>query len=290
MHRPHTVHLSLSTQGITGVGQQSASRHKPAEFIFHRGIGEHRRGKIKQGGQTVEKWLYLLAGLILLVLLGVPVFMAPVDLRVRYGREGEKDLLDMELSLWRHFRYRYRVDMVDVNVNLLRVILRYRSNLQKGSGRVVARERKRIKSPGILEIYRMFFFWKDIYGLARPSVNYFKSRVRISYLSWKTRFGLGDPFRTGMATGMIWSLKGYIVTFLFSQIKVSGVPALAVVPDFSRACFTIRLDCRLATRAGYILFAGMRLLAALLFGGRLLDIVKIAKKTKRKFSVGDKKG
>lgn len=225
----------------------------------------------------MEFVLYLLAGL---ALIGIPVFLAPVELRVSYGREGEKDLLNMDLSFWRLLKYRYQVDMVDINASLPQVVLRYRSSLKKGSGKVVSRERKKIKPPGILELYRQLSFWRDIYGLVKPSANYFKSRARITCLLWKTKFGLGDPYSTGMATGVIWSLKGFLVSFLCSQVKVASVPVLAVVPDFSGACLMVRLDCRLATRAGYIVLAGFRALAALLFSGRIPEIIRMSKKKK----------
>lgn len=225
----------------------------------------------------MEVVLYLLAGL---ALIGVPAFLAPVELHVRYGREGEKDLLDIEISFWRLFKYRYRIDMVDINVSLTQVFLRYHSRLERDSGRVASGEIKEIKPPGIIETYRRISLLRDIYGLVRPSVNYFKSRARITYLLWKTRFGLDDPYRTGMATGIIWSFKGFIVSFLCSQIRVAGVPVLAVVPDFSRACLMVRLDCRLATRAGYIALTGLRVLTALLISGRLPKIIRMDKKRK----------
>lgn len=222
----------------------------------------------------MEIFLFLLAGL---ALLGSLVLVLPAELRVRYGREGEKDVLEIDLSLWRFLFYRYRVDMVDFRAGLGRAALHYRSRLEGGGGRIVAGDKKKIKVPGFKEIFRKLFFLRDIYAIVRPSVDYIANHTRITCLAWKTRFGLDDPYRTGMATGVIWSLKGYLVSFLFSRITMSGTPMLSVIPDFSRACLEVRFDCRLVIRSGFMMYAGLRMLAALLFSGSLFKILKMAR-------------
>lgn len=223
--------------------------------------------------------LYLLAGLALIMVL---LLVIPLEIRLRYGREGERDLLGLDLLVWPSLGFRHRVFMLDFKTNLRKTVLFYRAGQDEG-GRAGAGSKK-IVFPDPWEMARHFVFWRDIYSQISPAINYFKSRLKITGLTWKTSFGLGDPFYTGMAAGVIWSVKGFMVSALCSQVRAAKTPELSVVPDFSRASLAIRLDFRLATRTGYLVITAIRILASLLFSGRAGDILRRISSMSRKYA------
>jgi hypothetical protein len=225
----------------------------------------------------MEITAYLLAGLALVIFL---FLAAPAGLRVRYGREGEEDLLSLEFFLWPGIRYEFKITMLDIKTNLQQIVLRYRARVEKGREDITAGARKKITFPSITEMYRQFFFWTDTYKTIRPSLNYLKNRVKINGLTWKTSFGIGDPYHTGMASGVFWSVKGYLISILFKHIKTTKAPVLAVIPDFKKAALNIRLDCIFITRTGYIMFTGFRILAVLIFSGKAVRIIKMLRTQK----------
>ncbi|MCL6612891.1 MAG: DUF2953 domain-containing protein [Peptococcaceae bacterium] len=208
----------------------------------------------------MEIALYLLAGLLLLTAL---FLAAPLEIRLRYCREEERVLLGLDLSFWLFPGLRCRV-------------FRYRPDADKG-GRA-AGEKKKMIMPGPVEMIRQISFWREIYSQVRPSINYFKDRLKITELTWKTRFGLGDPFCTGTAAGVIWSLKGAVVSYLSSRVRFAKAPVLAVAPDFEKAFLATGIDFRLAARTGHIVFTALRVLAALAAGGRAGDLVRMIKR------------
>ncbi|MCL5935016.1 MAG: DUF2953 domain-containing protein [Firmicutes bacterium] len=222
----------------------------------------------------MEIFLYLLAGVAVILIF---IVVIPVELRVRYGREGENDLLGMELFLWPGIKFRYRILMPDLHTSLQKTILRYKSSLEKGSGEVVAGERKKITIPGLMEMYRQYLFWNDIFNVILPSINYIKNRTKIIRLKWITKFGLRDPYQTGISSGIIWSIKGFMVSLLCSQIRLAEEPVLLIIPDFSKTCLATSFICILKTRTGYILFSALRVFTALLLSGRAVKIIRAIK-------------
>ncbi|MFZ5632718.1 MAG: DUF2953 domain-containing protein [Bacillota bacterium] len=231
----------------------------------------------------MEITIYLLAGLALLA----AVFMAaPVEFRVRYGREGEKDVLALELFLWPGIRYRYRVVMIDFKASLSNTILGFRGGTVRDGKQAASMEVKKYRIPGIKEMLGQSFFWRDVYRLVRPAVIFLKHRLKLNELAWETRFGFNDPFYTGLATGIIWSFKGYLALLICSHIKASKRPVLGVFPDFSRAGLAVRLNCRIASRAGYIMLTGLWISARLLVTGRAGRIIKMIRGMNRANKTG----
>lgn len=223
--------------------------------------------------------LYLLAGILLFTFLLLSI---PLEIRLRYGREGERDQLGLYLLFWPSLGFRLRVFMLDFKTSLRKPVLYYRAGQEKGGG--TGTETKKIVLPDAGEIAGLFLFWKDVLSRISPALNYFKSKLIITGLTWKTLFGFGDPFYTGMAAGIIWSAKGFLVSALYGQLKAAKAPALEVVPDFNRDILSAHLDFRLSTRAGYAVIAGLRVLATLLLNGQARDTLRMIRTMSRKYA------
>ncbi|MDF2936033.1 MAG: hypothetical protein K0Q90_1406 [Paenibacillaceae bacterium] len=67
------------------------------------------------------------------------------------------------------------------------------------------------------------------------------SKVTCTKLTWTTRIGLGDAPETAITTGIVWTLKSSLLTFLFTHIKRCGNPKIQVIPDYQQAVFTTEL-------------------------------------------------
>jgi len=205
-------------------------------------------------------FIYLLAGLALIFLL---VSLLPVMIRVNYGRQGKEDLLVLGISIWPGLRHSFRVVSID-----------FKANLQR-TGR---------QWPPMGELVRQAPFWIDTVGTLKPAFDYIRQRTVISDLNWKTVFGFQDPYITGVASGLIWSLKGYLASAACSLIRLSGPPALSVIPDFNNAGISINLNCIFITRTGYIISTGVRAAGSLILSGKTVKIIKMLRKTDRRRS------
>ncbi|MCL5057878.1 MAG: DUF2953 domain-containing protein [Actinobacteria bacterium] len=225
-------------------------------------------------------FLYLLAGLSFLVAL---IALLPVELRIRYGREGEEDLLRLGLSVWPGIRFEFRLVMIDFRSSLLWSVLSFRGEFKRGSRRSGFAERKKYSAREFVNALRQFIELKDIFKTVRPSLNYLAGSIELARLTWKTVLGAGDPFYTGLAAGAAWSLKGFIITALCSQLRVSGKPSFFVEPCFTRRILTVTLDCILKIRTGHIIFTGVRMMAALIFSGKAGRIIKMLIKPGRRY-------
>jgi len=72
---------------------------------------------------------------------------------------------------------------------------------------------------------------------------------------WRTGLGTGDAALTGLATGLIWQLKGQIYSYMQRRLKSVARPALGVSPLFAREGLEIELECIFSIRLGNVINA-----------------------------------
>ncbi|MFZ5647750.1 MAG: DUF2953 domain-containing protein [Bacillota bacterium] len=227
-------------------------------------------------------FLYLLAGFALLLFL---ISVLPVKLRISYGREGKKDLLGLQIVLWPGIKYNYRVVMIDIKSSLEGAVLRFRASASEG-GRHYPLKEKKVSPAIMLKFLRQYKFWAGVYKTLKPAIKYMMSRTVLNEFKWKTVYGFNDPYRTGMACGLIWSVKGIIVSTICNNMRTSSPPALSVVPNFSSSGLLISFNCIFITRTGHIIFTGLQALAMLVLSGKALKIIKMAGRAGRRDGYG----
>ena len=78
---------------------------------------------------------------------------------------------------------------------------------------------------------------------------------------WKTELGFGDAAATGIGSGILWSLKGILFSFLQKNINSDDCDTdIDITPVFDQETIRIELDCIFKLRTGYIIIAVIRLL------------------------------
>jgi hypothetical protein len=99
----------------------------------------------------------------------------------------------------------------------------------------------------------------------RATIGYLLQRTRVPGLTWITTLGLEDAAATGLMVGLVWCVKGMLVSILQSQLTSAVIrPTIEVIPSFQQACFCTNLHCILSIRVVHLI-GGMLQLS---FGSR----------------------
>jgi len=228
----------------------------------------------------VAFYIYLLAGIFLLVAI---IAAIPIDFRIRYGREGKEDLLNLELYIWPVIKYKYRYVMIDFRSTILNNVLRYRGEILKGGKKTEINSKKRFRYSEILGAINYLYDVRDLIKTVRPPFQYMLTRIRLEKLYWNTSFGTGEPYYTGLITCIAWSFKGVIVSSVCRRFRTVTIPVFSVVPVFNRTGLMISFDCILKTRIGYIIITGIKIITALLIGGKAGKAFRILRGTGRRY-------
>jgi len=74
-------------------------------------------------------------------------------------------------------------------------------------------------------------------------------------LYWKTTYGSEDAAITAIMTGVLWSIKAMIITFLKRRCNVTTKPVIEVIPVFDQAKVEVDFQCIFSIKLGNVIYA-----------------------------------
>jgi len=84
---------------------------------------------------------------------------------------------------------------------------------------------------------------------------------------WKTELGLSDPALTGIASGIIWGIKGTLTGLINNYITLIKKPELAVYPDFYHQRLSTSFEGIFSTVSGNIILTVIKIVMYKIRGG-----------------------
>ncbi|MGE5380446.1 MAG: DUF2953 domain-containing protein [Methylocystaceae bacterium] len=105
------------------------------------------------------------------------------------------------------------------------------------------------------------FLWAWYWWNSKTARRSFK-RIRLKSLVWETSFSTGDVALTGVATGLVWAVKGWLLGLTGSRLTLEQV-RVEVWPQWDDRSLQTRFDCIVNTRLVHII--GMSITAVWYF-------------------------
>jgi len=207
--------------------------------------------------------------LIILPLLIVPliIYLIPINVFIEYQREDNKD----QLKIWMEvffglITYKLHIPYIELKQLFARPLLKFRAEIEAtGSPKMEVEKEKPLAIHEIdwENLTKQIKFMKgfvDQFEAIERGLDTFKDELhRLDELTlrnpillriigtlilsikgeckklvWKTNFGVKDPAVTGILTGVLWSIKGSIYSFLSQNTKKMVQPNLQVCPNFNQ--------------------------------------------------------
>ncbi len=210
-------------------------------------------------------WYLILAPVPVLLLL---LLIAPVTVHISYVLEEKDDLLSnttlavstpgtgISLSfLWGLFKLRLRFSSIGLVFGRFAPVFKLRARLAKRSGGVLAREKTSISAGRVIDLYKQVM---KIYRAANPAFRYMLSTIKLQQFSWCTRLGMYQADQTGLAVGLLWTLKSNSTAYLYRRLKKPlPKPDLEIIPVFDARVLAIHLNCIFSLRPGHMIITGV---------------------------------
>jgi hypothetical protein len=182
----------------------------------------------------------------------------PVNIHVRYSRNREDDRIYVRISA---LFLTYTLEIPTV-----KVIAQVRSGKLlhwRMAGGLQNQEKKPRGITLTLEkIEKMRRIWhtylENIYNYKvwlRKTLKIFK----VEEFHWMTEMGAGDAAMTGTLVGLLWAVKGSVLSLVSYFFTFNAHPRLDVRPRFQEEVFTTHVSCIIRFWLGQAMFAGLRL-------------------------------
>lgn len=196
------------------------------------------------------------------------ISMAPLKVKVKYLKKNDDDELVIKVFMIKWLVIKIKFPFLKMEHYLLKPHLKVTSQAEGIGSLLFAEDKERLLFPNIDKIPTLYKIFREKFKLYKPSMLYLLRKTRFQDIRWQTSFGLEDPFRTGILTGAIWSVKNIIISKLDQLTQVSARKTkVQVVPCFTGANLSSYIYCIFDVRIGHIIITGLSLIVRTLFKG-----------------------
>jgi hypothetical protein len=172
----------------------------------------------------------------------VLVLLSNIKVRVKYFRERENDEVDATISaLFGLVRLRYKMPTIELKPWLRGI--RADVSKEESSNLLPPLEFSREEMQTFVARGRVLIDHMKNYRMWLAGT---MQHVHVVEFRWETRFGLGDAPETGIASGVVWSLKSVVVGMISRWVALDERPVMTVTPLFQNPKF--RTDVLVRTK------------------------------------------
>lgn len=188
-----------------------------------------------------------------------------IYIELRYQRNKSDDYMAVNIYLGKRIMlYSMKVPVIELlnNDELLWVSSEIKASRGKARNKTcVRREQHFIKK--LLKVYlldprrflnalRLVKYYAKLY---RRFICRLVKSLTCEHLYWKTIYGSEDSAITGLMTGVLWSVKGMLITILRRRFFFTASPQIVVEPIFGQSCLDVNFQCIFSLRVGKIINA-----------------------------------
>jgi len=200
--------------------------------------------------------LYLVIFLLFAAIL-IFVFLINVNIIIKYHRTGNYD--DVAVSIFMlGGLIKINADPDEIEVKIIAIKFKRISRKRKYEG-IPPKNKENFTFDDIYEkIEKIKDFYKRNKGVIRDIKRYFTNKIILKELNLDLGFGLGDAFYTGIISGVLWSLAGTAVSYVFNNIKTLK-KHVNIHPNFNEKELIVDMRCIFSTKLAHIIVAGIKI-------------------------------
>lgn len=204
------------------------------------------------------KWVLI----IFLVIVALILLISIIKLKIKVDILLSKDQNHIKIKITALFgliSYTYDVPFLKIDNESPTPSLVMKSEQKVGSEETTtSKEKYRITPNEVMgQIRKAKEFLEHVVHL-HAIVRKFMKHISIHKLDWNSALGVGEASQTGMATGVLWSLKGAIVGIISQYMKLKAMPELSVTPFFQENLVRTRVICIFSFRIGHAIGGALR--------------------------------
>ena len=206
----------------------------------------------------MEMWFMITLAIVTILIL---LFYSKIYIVFNYQRDGSKDYIAVDVYIFKGLlSYSMQVPMIEMGD--INNALWLKSKIKTGHSQDethIKREQRFIKKNVkfyIMHPSRLRHLVRDVRhytGLYCEFMDQFIHFFHCEQLHWKTICGSEDAELTAIGTGMLWTIKGLMVSRLKKHVIVTKKPMIHVKPVFGHNSFKVDFQCIFSVRFGNII-------------------------------------
>jgi len=188
------------------------------------------------------------------IVLLIIILYSNIKVEINFKRYDEDDILSINITVFYGiFKYKKQIPFMDLvngrdNISALefKSKVEYNEKLKCANKSVINVS----EAEKIINKYRKLYIRFEKFIV--PFIKRIKEKIIIRKIYLNTELGTNDAAETAVITGIIWSIKSYVVTILANNYNLSDV-FVNVVPNYNISTFKTSIDCIFSIKLGNII-------------------------------------
>lgn len=186
------------------------------------------------------------------------IFFMPISIRVQIKKDQRDDRIALTFrTLFGLVKYKMEVPIIDWIISpqqepILEIDEKNKSNIASNL---------KTKKKNFFDLKEIDHYQKELSNFVEHYYKvllYISKKIVLKSFQWKTILGMGDAALTGTIIGIVWAVKGILVSILQNHIRCEEVDIL-VNPSFQEQRFITNLDSIIHIKTGHIIIAALKL-------------------------------
>ncbi|WP_416197940.1 MAG: DUF2953 domain-containing protein [Sporanaerobacter sp.] len=155
---------------------------------------------------------------------------------------------------------------IKISLVILFGLIKYKFDTAKIKSQYEGKFSEKYKEHKDKKIFDMIKKIKKYYSNNKKWINCFLRKAKIKKIYWLTSFGLGDAALTGISTGILWSVKNWVLGIITNNKKVKEI-YVNIFPNFNSDNIESQFSCIISWNFVYIIIVSLYLLIMKIKGG-----------------------
>lgn len=182
----------------------------------------------------------------------------PLVIHIHIAKDKRNDLIAVSFTtLFGFIKYKIEFPMINWIISLQEEpVLEVDAEIDKNDKPQQKQKKRNLFDPKEIGNYQnqigsfLERHFKDLYYIGR--------KTSVKTLQWKTVLGTGDAAITGILIGVIWTIKGMLISILQNHITCEETDIL-VQPNFREQQFMTYVNSIIQIKTGHIIIAALKL-------------------------------
>jgi hypothetical protein len=205
--------------------------------------------------------IFFLIILVMLLVFFIVTWFSNIQIELLFKREAQNDFGKIKVNMFGGLlRFQYYLPRIQWSGLDEGVVAR--KNVTGKIGKAKTKPKKESVQIDKRKIKKLHFAYRQIlyrFHDFQRIMRWFFGKITCEKFVWNTKIGTGDAAEAGILTGLAWSIKWMLLSWLGNQIRWNAKPELKVDPRFNEAILETYFHSIIRFRIGHAILAVKRL-------------------------------
>ncbi|MGP4071247.1 hypothetical protein ACTWQB_01675 [Piscibacillus sp. B03] len=190
-----------------------------------------------------------LAIILLLLLLIFSLLFSQVKISIQFTYRNHSKNLTIQMILWKYIKFTRNIPIIDLNTETFSLDVIEKDHY-------FGKKKEKNKSFTFDDIKQQWTLVNEVLKTTKdviPHVKKAMKAVHIHQFSWHTMVGVTRADQTAILTGLMYTTKGGLASFVMNYLTFKCTPVYSIQPYYVKPTYQTDLECILSFKLGQIM-------------------------------------